>query len=891
MHPSDKSRARPIDKARGKPDERELDDEIRGHLALSVKERIERGEDPEAARLAALREFGYIPAARDAMRRVWYSEWFDATVAFGQEVRIAMRSLRRAKGLAATVIITLALGIGANAAIFSVVRAVLLRPLVNRGEDQLVYIRQSAPGIGAANMTFSVPEIDDFKSSATTISAFGDFSTIDFTLIGLGEPRVVHAGVVSGTYFDVMGLRPILGRLLNTSDDGADAAGAAVLTYRFWNSSLNSDPSVIGKAIRLGPRTATIVGVLEPSVPYPADTEIIANVVTSPHHLGATMVTQRTHRMTELFARLAPGASVEDARAELTSVHGTMMRDNPESYSTRAETTLSVTPLRDQIAAPARTILLVLLAAAGIVFVIACSNVANLILARSVRREGELAVRAALGASHGALRRTLLAESLVLCGAGAALGLFLSGPLLDVVSRFAAKFSVRALEVTVDSTLLWVGVSLAMAAAVLLAFVPRLPSPHAPTGLGLTSGSIRITPGTNRRLRLFAMTQIAFSFVLLAGAATLLAALVALQTANTGYNMRQVLVFDLPTSGLSLKDPREMEVYDEITRRIDQLPGVEGVALGIFVPWRDAGSLGPGFRFTGEGYVPADGEENPHGRLRVVSPGFFSVLGVPLIAGRDFTSEDRTGNEPVVIVSQSLAQRLFPNGEAVNRKLWWTDPYFAKDPPKRIVGVVADVDDENIVPGPALTIYHPVRQVNVAGRLFMHVSGDPYALVPTVTQLIRKMSANQPVERAATLEDVRAEVLAPERLHAFVISGFAGIALLIAVVGVAGVLAFSVSARTREFGVRLAVGSSPRRLLLRVLVEGGVIVAIGIVAGAVGGYGFARLAGSYVENLQLPGALPVVGAAAVLIAAALFASLMPAARASHVDVLQALRSE
>jgi len=893
----------------GRPDDRELDDEIRGHLALSVKDRIERGEDPEAARLAALREFGYIPAARDAMRRVWYSEWFEAAAAFAQELRIAMRSLRRTKGLAATVVVTLALGIGANAAIFSVVRGVLLRPLVNRGEDQLVYIRQSAPGIGSVNATFSVPEIDDFKASATTISAFGDFSTIDFTMIGLGEPRVVKAGVVSGAYFDVMGLRPILGRLLNTNDDGADAAGAAVLTYRFWTTSLSSDPTVVGTTIRLGPRTATVVGVLEPSVPYPADTEIIANVVTSPHHLGATMNTERAHRMTELFGRLAPGATVEAARAELTAVHEAMMRDHPAEYSTRAAMRLAVTPLRDQIAAPARTILLVLLGAAAIVFVIACSNVANLILARSVRREGELAVRAALGASRGALRRTLLAESLVLCGLGAALGLFLARPLLSVVSRFAARFSVRALEVTVDSTLLWVGVSLAIAAAVLLAFVPRLPYASTsatswlrwtrrsgpreagPTGLGLTSGSIRITPGTNRRLRLFAMMQIAFSFVLLAGAATLLAALVALQRANTGYNLRQVLVFDLPTSSIGVRDAREMEFYEEITRRIDQLPGVEGVALGSNVPWRDAGSLGGGFKFTAEGYIPADGEEHPHGKLRIVSPGFFAVLGVPVLAGRDFTSEDRTGSEPVVLVSQSVAQRLFPNGDAVNRKLWWTDPLFAKMPPRRIVGVVADVDDENIVPGPALTVYHPVRQMNVAGRLFVHTSGDPHALVPTVTQLVRKMSANQPVERPATLEDVRAEVLAPERLNAFVVSGFAGIALLIAVVGVAGVLAFSVSARTREFGVRLAVGLSPRRLLLHVLLEGAVIVAVGIVAGAMGGYAFARLAGSFVEDVQLPGALPLLGAASVLVCAALLASLMPAARASHVDVLQALRSE
>ena len=874
-----------------RPDQQELDEEIRGHLAISIKERTDRGEDPEAARLAALRELGYIPALRDSMHRVWYSRGFDAVAALAREMRMGIRSLLRARGLAVTVIVTLALGIGANAAIFSVVRGVLLRPLVNRGADQLVYVRQSAPGLGAANTTFSVPEIDDFRSRVTTIGAFGDFSTIDFTMLGFGEPRVVRAGVVGGSYFEVMGLRPILGRLLTRSDDGPNAAPVAVLTYRFWSRTLNSDPTVLGRSVRLSSRTATIVGVLEPSVPYPADTEIIANVVTSPHHLGATMVTGRTHRMTELFGRLKPGASLDDARAELIAVHAAMMKEHPDSYSPRADVRLSVTPLRDQIAAPARTILLVLLAAAAVVFIIACSNVANLILARSVRREGELAVRAALGASHGALRRTLLAESLVLCGAGAVFGVVLSGPLVTVIARFASRFSVRALEVTVDATVLWVGAGLAMAAAVLLAYVPRLPSSHAPAGLGLTNGSIRITPATNRRLRAFAMTQIAFSFVLLAAAGTLMAALLALQTATTGFDMKQVLAVDLPTTGsVGVRDAKEMAFYEEMTRRIDELPGVTGVVLGSFVPWRDAGTF-PKFQFRVEGYTPSDGEENPHARLRIVGPGFFSVVGVPMLAGRDFTDEDRSGNEPVVIVSQSIAGRLFPDGDALNRRFWWTDALFGKPQPRRIVGIVADVDDESVVPGSALTVYHPVLQMRAAGRMFLHVDGDPYAVVPAMRRVVHAMSADQPVERIATLEDVRAEVLAPERLNAFVVSGFAGIALLIAVVGVAGVLAFSVSARTREFGVRLAIGSTPRRLLLSVLSEGALIVLIGIAAGTVGAYAFADLAGNYLESVRVPGVLTILGTAGVLVSAALVASLTPAARAAHVDVLQALRSE
>ncbi|HEV3062028.1 MAG TPA: ADOP family duplicated permease [Vicinamibacterales bacterium] len=875
------------------PDGADLDDEIRGHMALSVKERIERGEDPAAARLAARKEFGNVTLTRDSMRAVWRPRWLGTAEALAHDIRIALRSLGRAKGLAATVVVTLALGIGANAAIFSVVRAVLLRPLVNRDEDRLIYIRQAAPGLGAENTTFSVPEINDFKSHVTAISAFGDFSTVDLAMIGLGsEPRMVKAGVVGGSFFDVMGLRPALGRLLDAHDDGPGAAGAAVLTHRFWTTSLDSDPTVIGKTIRLGPRTATVVGVLEPSVPYPADTEIIANVVTSPHHLGATMVTGRTHRMTELFGRLAPGASVDSARAELTAVHAAMMREHPEAYPAKAGIQLRVAKLRDQIAAPARTILLVLLAAAALVFVIACSNVANLILARSVRRESELAVRAALGAGAGALRRTLLAESLVLCGGGAALGVVLARPFVAMVARYAARFSIRALEVTVDTSVLWVGAGLAIAAAVLLAYVPRLPSTNAPAGLGVASGSVRITPGTNRRLRLFATTQIALSFMLLAGAGMLLATLVALQTANTGYNnMRQVLALDVPPAATGVAGARAMDFYREAARRVAQLPGVEAAAVGTFVPWRDAGLFGAGARFTAEGYTRADGEEDPAARTRLVGSGFFAVLGVPLLAGREFTDADRDGSEPVSVVSQSVAQRVFPNGDALNRHMWWTDPYFGRPQPRRIVGVVADVDDESVVRQPAMAIYMPVQQIGYAQRLFVRAAGDPYALVPAVTRVIREISADQPVERSATLEDVRAEVLSPERLTAFVFSGFAGIALLIAVVGVAGVLAFSVSARTREFGVRLAVGSTPRHLLARVLWEGALIAVIGIAIGAAGGYALVRGAAAFLEHVRLPGALPVAGAAAVLIAAAVVASLVPALRASRVDVLLALRSE
>jgi putative ABC transport system permease protein len=821
------------------------------------------------------------------------------------DLRIAFRSLSRTKGLAITVVLTLALGIGANAAIFTLVRGVLLRPLVNRNEDRLIYIRQSARSIGVENATFSVPEIQDLRAAVKTVSEFGEFSTIGFTMIGLGEPREVRAGVVGGSYFEVMGLHPVLGRLLGPGDDGPNAAGAAVLTYRFWTTDLHSDPSVIGKAVRLDTRMATIVGVLEPSVPYPADTEIIANVVTSPHHLSATMVTGRVHRMTELFGRLTPGATLEQARAELRTVYKAMIKEHPEAYSPTADNQIEARLLRDQITSKARTVLWVLLAASGLVFVIACSNVANLILSRTVRREGELAIRAALGATSSALRRTLLAESLVLCVAGATLGVLSARPMVAILARYAARFSVRALDLTVDSSMLWVGALLAAIASVLLAFVPRLPSAGTARGLGLSSGSVRITGSTSRRLRVFAVIQITASFLLLAGASMLIKTLLTLQATQTGFDMHRVLAMNVPVMSYGKTPDEIINFYRETIRRINELAGVDRVALGTSVPWRDAGSFGPGFGFSGEGHVKGVREEDPRAHFRVVSPGFFAALGVPIVAGRDFDDNDRRGGEPVVIISQSVAQRMFPGQDPINRHIMWTDPvmkfiYVSKGP-RRIVGVAADVDDEHVVPGVALTVYHPFGQIPddttnkelplFGGRLFVHTRLNPYALVTPITRIVRDMAADQPVERAATLEDIRAEVLTPDRLNTVVFGSFAAVALAIAVVGVAGVLAFSVSGRTREFGIRLALGAQPQKILSGVLLEGIVIAAIGVAAGVTVGFGLSRLIGSYVQELRLPDALPLFGAAVVILTAAIVASVLPAARAARVDTVQALRAD
>src|SRR5437667_398568 len=527
-----------------------------------------------------------------------------ALTLFVQDLRLAFRSLSRAKGLSLTVIVTLALGIGANAAIFSLVRGVLLRPLVNADENRLIYIQQSATGMGMDDAFFSVPEIQDLKASVRSISEFGDFSVIGFTMVGLGEPREIQAAVVGGTYFEVMGLHPVLGRLIGPQDDGPKAAGVVVLTYRFWSTALKKDPSVLGKTVRLesfDARPATVIGVLEPSIPYPADTEIIANVVTSQHHLSATMVTGRVHRMTELFGRLAPGVTLEQARAELRSVHAAMKKDHAADYPVRDDFRIHTRLLRDQITSGARTILLVLLAASALVFIIACSNAPN-----------------------------------------------------------------------------------------------------------LASGSIRITGSTNRRLRVFAVVQIAASFMLLAGASMLLKTLISLQTAQTGLDMQHVLAINVPVMKYDKTPQQVVDFYKDSIRHIDELPGVIKTAYGMVAPWREPGIFGPGLQFSADGHVHS--ENDLRSQFRVISPMFFAALGVPILSGRDFNDLDTQTKESVVIVSETLAKRMFPGQDAVGRHVYWTDPVLQfipgfKAEQQRIIGVTADIDDEHVVPQPTLTIY------------------------------------------------------------------------------------------------------------------------------------------------------------------------------------------
>jgi predicted permease len=467
--------------------------------------------------------------------------------------------------------------------------------------------------------------------------------------------------------------------------------------------------------------------------------------------------------------------------------------------------------------------------------------------------------------------------------------------MVSILGRYAARFSVRADDLHLDSTLVWFGIVLALVASIFLAYIPRLPYSKASPACRLAVGGTRSATGSNRRLRIFAVTQITASFLLLAGAGLLLRTLYDLESAPTPFDTSRVLAINLPPVTYGRTRQQQQDFNHEVVRRVSALPGVDSVATGFSVPWRDSQALSISFAFAVEGATRKNGDEDLRANFRSISPGFFSTLGVPLLEGRDFRETDKNGSDRVVVISKSVADRLFPGQEAIGRTMRWTDSVMKfigiSYETRRIVGVVPDFDDENIIPNPSMTIYQPVDQEGWGGRLFVRTETSPYQLVPTIVRTIQAMAADQPVERAATLKDIRAEVLSPDKLNAVVFGGFAVVALLISVVGVGGVLAFSVSGRTREFGIRTALGAEPHHILTGVLQEGVVIAAIGVISGVVVGLAGARAIAAWVGHVHLPGALSLIGSAAVILVAAGIASAVPASRAARVNAVEALRAE
>jgi predicted permease len=810
-----------------------------------------------------------------------------------RDLRFAFRSLARVPGFSLAVILTLALGIGANTALFSVVRGTLLRPLPNRDGDRLVYLKQSAKGAGQENVLFSVPEIIDYRDGSKSLRGFAQYSEIQATLLGSEEPVRVDAGVVTGNYFDVMGLAPVAGRLFGDRDDGPNAASVMVLTQAYWLQHFGGAPDVVGRTMRFNGAPITIVGVAQDAPRYPGETDVYVNMVTSPHHMSATMVTGRTHRMTELFARLAPNATVPQARSEIARLASNVHADHPEVYEKAAKYEVAVTPLHEVLNERATLTFWLLMGAAAFVFLIACANVANLTLIRGIARERELIVRRAMGAGAVKLRRLILAENLILALAGSALGLVIAYAGLGLLVSFAKQLTTRGGEIRLDGAVLGFTLVVALAAAVVLAFVPNVGA-EGTLATALARGK-RTTAGRGRQRlqRGLVVVQVAVSVVLLTGAGLLVRTLMKLQVVDPGVGIENVLTMEVPMDGSGRTSEQALTVYQQMRDRLVALPGVREVGMGSNVPLR-----GVDFKLD----IKADGravdpsEPTPNSTFRTASPEYFRATGIPLLEGREFAATDRKGSPFVAIINQTLAKRLFGDRDPVGQRIAWTGDVLRFVPIsgdwRTVVGVVGDTRDAGLDADPDAAMYMPFGQEEIfTGAFIVRASTDPKPLAAAVTRAIRSVDPQALVEKVQTLEQVRDDGVAPRRVNALLVTAFGALALLIAAVGIAGVLAFSVRARTGEIGIRMSLGADTFRVQRMVLGEGWVLLGIGLALGIVGALGASRLLSKLLFGVTPTDPITVSVVAVLMAVVGTLACWLPATRAAKVEPAVALTAE
>jgi len=813
-----------------------------------------------------------------------------------QELRIAIRNLTRVPGFAIAFVLTLGLGIGANTAIFSVINGVLLRPLPYPAADRIMHLRQPQTAAAVEDSSFSFPEVAHYRSQSKTIDQFVEFGDWTFSVLGRGEPHRATGGLVTANFFPMLGAQPLLGRMLTSADETKGAAPVVVLTHAYWQRVFGSDPSVIGQILDLTVKRAEIVGVLKPGSHYATERkqDFYANYAANDHYMSSSMQNEWPHRMTTVYARLAPAASTASAQAELRQIAATLYRDHPEAYATSRGYDIVVTPWKDELTAKVKPTLTILLVTTVFVLIIACANVANLTLTRLVRREREMGIRAALGAPASMLRRQLLAENLILSVLGGLLGLVIAVSGLNLLITYTSRFTTRVGEIGLDGRVLAFTVAVSIAMALLFAWAPRLTFMDDPVR-AMSAGGGRSTSGRGRRRaqRALVVSQLAASFMLLIGAGLLTRSLMRLYAVDPGFELAQVLSLQAPNFAQQSGD-RLRQFSNEVVERVKAEAAVKNAAMASAAPL--AGSFPQQREFRIDGADADAVTSAPRTVTRVISRTYFETIGTPLKAGRTFQTSDTGTSTPVVILSESMAKYYFKRDEPIGRHISWKltngiTGAVSWTKPAEIVGIVADTRADGIEQAPMHTIYQPDTQSFAPSTLLVRTAGTPTGLTPRIVETIRQLDPNRPIDHVQTLEELRNETIAPQRLNATLIGLFAALALVIATVGVAGVLAFSVSQRTNELGIRVALGAQRGEILRMILGEGAVMALVGLAIGGAAAIPLSQLLTGLLFGVEPADPATIAASAFLLVAVAVVAAWVPARRATAVDPITALRPD
>ncbi len=801
-----------------------------------------------------------------------------------QDVQYGVRILAKSPGFTILACLALALGIGANTALFSAVYGVLLKPLPYANGGRLVVVQQEAKASTAPQLGVSVKELEDYRQQNHSFENLVEYHSMNFILLGR-EPDRVQTGVVSANFFDALGVKPILGRTFRPGEDQMGANPVLVLSYKYWQQHHGGDPNIVGKAFKMNDRMHTVIGVLPPIPQYPRENDVYMPVSACPFRSSEGVITNRNARMLRVFGVLKPGVSLAQANADTNTVAGRFPLEHPENYKAIKSFGVTVDSLQNQLTEKARPLLFMLLATAGLVLLISCANVANLALARMTQREYEMAIRVSLGAPRWRLIRQVLTECTLISVAGGILGLLLASWGTALLSTFMGRFTTRAAEIQIDSSVLLFTLIVSVGTGILFGLAPAINSSR--RVFSQLQAGTRSSSGGHSGFTLrngLIVAQVCISFVLLVIAGLTLRSFEKLQKVNAGYDAENVVSFQLPNNFTKYSDQAAIGQFEQrVIDRLQELPGVVSVAAISGLPLNSPTPYMQQIMIENRQQDP--NAAKPEVDASVISPNGFKTLGIPLLRGRDFERSDTGKTEFVAIISAATAKRYWGNDDAVGRRLsidngqhWW-----------RVIGVVGDVQYFGLDQPPLDEVYVTSTQFPGTGNIIIRTPLDDVSMGDQATKAIHALDPEQPVTDIKTLMQIREDSLTNTRVTSYLLTSFAGLALLLAATGLFGVISFLVSQRTREIGIRIALGARRVSVLMMVLKQGLRMVVIGLGLGLAGALAATGAVKSLLFGVSSTDWVTFAGVSLVLLGTAVLASYLPARRAARVDPMVALR--
>ena len=860
--------------------ESDLDRELRYHIDRQTELNMQRGMTPQEARRQAVLSVGGVEPVKDDCRDARAGRTIEILL---QDIRYGLRVLRKNPGYSLAAILTLALGIGANTAIFSLVYGVFLRPLPYRAGGQLVVLAQQS-GKNRADTQFTPIEVAAYGEHCHTLRGVVEHHSMSFLLLGKDTADRVETSVVSANFFDVLGVRPLLGRTFLPSDTPTSGA-VLVMSYKYWQRRHRGDPNIVGKVFQMNDLATTVIGVLPPVPQYPVESDVYMPTWQCPSRSSPRNIANANFRLiSAVFGRLKSGVTVEQARAELGVAAAQVSAAHPEGYRTGGFA-VSAAPLHWALTRKAETPFLILLAVAGFVLLIACANVANMMLARLLKLERELAVRAALGASRARLIYQLLTESVLVSAAGGAIGLAIAPLALQVLVGFAERFTTRAAEVRVDGPILLYAVILSAGAGLLFGLAPALsPWQHVDS---LHQGG-RATANRSRQILRggLVIAQVAVSFILLIGAGLMIRSFVRIERQNPGFDPSRLLSMRVSLSASSGNEFRKR--VTEITRQARALPGVEAAALISNAPFSKTNvTFGPGSdEFEIEGRPSSKGE-GATVDTTVVQEGYFETVRQPLVRGRTFTEHDNEQSPRVAVINETMARHRWPAEDPVARRVTFDHG----ETWLKIVGVVGDAHEYGLDRHVADEMYFPLGQGHFANSLVVRTTGDPGRMLSLVRAAIHELDPYIALDQISTTDSLQYESMASPRLMTILLGLFAGLAVLISATGIAAVMALAVRQRTNELGIRMALGAQRSRIVTMVVKQGLVLALAGTAFGIAGAIALTRLLKALLYDTSPTDLATFCAVSLLFLTVAAVACFIPARQVTAIDPLHALRQE